>query len=108
MAVHSFVVVRLDGAALVWADCPLGGALSGLMHGALKQLIDDGVAPLVVDLVSVPAVDEAATGVLAEAAVRSGRLGAGLELRLPGGRALSVSDAATLRSAVRDAYPAPR
>ena len=103
---HSFVVVRLDGAALVWADCPLGGALASLMHSALAQLTDDGVAPLVIDLVSVPAVDEAAISVLADAAVRAGRLGPGLELRLPGGRALTVGDAATLRSAVSDAYPA--
>jgi len=106
--VHSFVVVRLDGAALMWADCPLGGALASLMHNALQQLTDDGVAPLVVDLVAVPAVDEDAIAVLAAAAGRAGRLGPGLELRLPGGRAHTVTDEVTVRAVLRDAYPATK
>lgn len=103
---HSFVVVRLDGAALVWADCPLGGALASLMNNALQQLADDGVAPLVVDLAAVPAVDEEAISVLAAAAARAGQFGDGLELRLPRGRAHTVTDEPTVRAVLRDAYPA--
>jgi anti-anti-sigma regulatory factor len=97
---NSFVVVRLNGAAMVWADCPLSGALAPRLHDTLQQLLGDGVAPLVVDLVAVASVDEGIIDVLSAAAVRAGRLGPGLELRLPGGRALTVRDAAQLRAAL--------
>jgi anti-anti-sigma regulatory factor len=97
---NSFVVVRLNGAAMVWADCPLAGALATRLHDALQNLLAEGVAPLVVDLVAVPSVDEMAIEALSIAAVRAGRLGPGLELRLPGGRAFTVRDAAQLRAAL--------
>jgi len=97
---HSFVVVRLNGAAMVWADCPLGGALAPRLHDTLQNLLGEGVAPLVVDLVWVPSVDDGIVQALSSAADRAGRLGPGLELRLPGGRALTVRDGVQLRAAL--------
>jgi hypothetical protein len=70
------------------------------MHDTLQQRLGDGVAPLVVDLVSVPSVDDGIVEVLSAAALRAGRLGPGLELRLPDGRALTVRDAAQMRAAL--------
>jgi hypothetical protein len=97
---NSFVVVRLNGAAMIWADCPLGGALAPRLHDTLQQLLGDGVTPLVVDLVAVSAVDDGVVEALSAAADRAGRLGPGLELRLPGGRALTVRGAAQMRAAL--------
>jgi anti-anti-sigma regulatory factor len=102
---NSFVVVRLDGAALVWTDWTLDGAVAPELYRVLQDLFDAGTRPLVVDLVEVPAIDDAAIAVLAAAAVRAGQLGFGLELRLPGGHAMAVRDAAQLRSALMLAYP---
>jgi len=36
----SFTVVRLGGAALIWADGPLGGSISAKLDQALNQLDD--------------------------------------------------------------------
>jgi anti-anti-sigma regulatory factor len=101
----SFTVVRLGGAALVWADRPLGGSIAAKLHQALDQLDADGAHPLVVDLVRVPALDEGVIAVLAAAAVRAGQRGRGMELRLSGGRAATVSSAAQLRLVIGQAYP---
>jgi anti-anti-sigma regulatory factor len=102
---NSFVVVRLDGTALVWTDWTLNGAVAPEMYRVLQELLDTGTKPVVVDLVEVPSIDNSAVAVLAAAAVRAGQLGFGLEMRLPGGHAMAVRDAAQLRSALRLAYP---
>ncbi|HEV7897776.1 MAG TPA: STAS domain-containing protein [Planosporangium sp.] len=102
---NSFVVVRLDGAALVWTDWTLNGAVAPELYRVLQELLDAGTRPVVVDLVEVPSIDNSAVAVLAAAAVRAGQLGFGLELRLPGGHAMAVRDAAQLRSALMLAYP---
>jgi anti-anti-sigma regulatory factor len=101
----SFTVVRLGGGALVWADRPLAGSIAAKLHQALDQLDVDGAAPVVVDLVRVPALDEGVVAVLAAAAVRAGQRGRGLELRLSCGRAATVSSAAQLRQVIGQAYP---
>jgi anti-anti-sigma regulatory factor len=101
----SFTVVRLAGGALVWAEQPLGGSIAAKLHQALDQLDVDGAAPVVVDLVRVPALDEAVIAVLAAAAVRAGQRGRGLELRLSRGRAATVSSATHLRLVIGEAYP---
>jgi anti-anti-sigma regulatory factor len=103
--VNSFVVVRLDGAALVWTDWTLDGAVAPELYRAIQELFDSGCRPLVIDLVEVPSIDDGAVAVLAAAAVRAGQLGFGLELRLPGRYAVSVRDAAELRDALLRAYP---
>jgi anti-anti-sigma regulatory factor len=102
---NSFVVVRLDGAALVWTDWTLDGAVAPELYRVLHELFDAGSRPLVVDLVEVPSIDDSAVAVLAASAVRAGQLGFGLELRLPGGHAVRVRDADELRSALVRAYP---
>jgi anti-anti-sigma regulatory factor len=101
----SFTVVRLGGAALVWADRPLGGSIAPKLNQALTQLDADGATPIVVDLVRVPALDEGVIGVLAAAAVRSGHRGRGLELRLSRGRTATVASAEQLRMIIGQAYP---
>jgi anti-anti-sigma regulatory factor len=102
---NSFVVVRLDGAALVWTDWTLDGMVAPELYRVLQELLDMGSRPLVIDLVEVPSIDDSAVAVLAAAAVRAGQLGFGLDLRLPGGLAMSVRDATELRSALIRAYP---
>lgn len=101
----SFTVVRLGGAALVWADRPLGGSIAPKLNQALAQLDADGATPIVVDLVRVPALDQGVIAVLAAAAVRAGERGRGLELRLSRGRAATVANAAQLRMEIGQAYP---
>jgi anti-anti-sigma regulatory factor len=101
----SFTVVRLGGAALIWADRPLGGSIAGKLNLALTQLDADGAKPIVVDLVRVPALDEGVVAVLAAAAVRAGQRGRGLELRLSGSRTATVVSAAQLRMIIGQAYP---
>ncbi len=105
MARISFTVVRLGGAALIWADRPLGGSIAPKLNQALVQLDADGATPIVVDLVRVPALDEGVVGVLAAAAVRAGQRGRGLELRLSRGRTATVTSAAQLRMIIGQAYP---
>jgi anti-anti-sigma regulatory factor len=101
----SFTVVRLGGAALIWADRPLGGSIGSKLDQALTQLDADGAKPIVVDLVRVPALDEGVVAVLASAAVRAGKRGRGLELRLSRGRTATVIDAVQLRTIIGQAYP---
>src|SRR4051794_19346608 len=102
---NSFVVVRLDGAALVWTDWTLDSAVAPELHRVLRELFDAGSRPLVIDLVEVPAIEDSAVAVLAAAAVRAGQLGHGLELRLPGGISLCARNADELRNALVRAYP---
>jgi anti-anti-sigma regulatory factor len=102
---NSFVVVRLDGAALVWTDWTLDGMVAPELYRVLQELLDMGSRPVVIDLVEVPSIDDGAVAVLAAAAVRAGQLGFGLDLRLPGGLAMSVRDAIELRRALTRAYP---
>jgi len=104
-AMNSFIVVRLDGAALVWTDWTLDGAVAPELYRVLQELLDMGSRPVVIDLVEVSSIDDSAVAVLAAAAVRAGPLGFGLDLRLPGGLAVSVRDAIELRSALTRAYP---
>jgi anti-anti-sigma regulatory factor len=101
----TFVVVRLDGAALVWTDGPLDGTVVPELYRVLRELLESGGRPLVLDLVEVPSLDDSAIAVLAAAAVRAGELGFGLDLRLPGGHAMSVHDASGMRHALVRAYP---
>jgi hypothetical protein len=101
----SFTVVRLGGAALIWADRPLSGSIAPKLNQALVQLDADGAAPIVVDLVRVPALDEGVVAVLAAAAVRAGVRGRGIELRLSGGRTASVADGVQLRMIIGQVYP---
>jgi len=105
MAMHSFVVVCLDGAALVWTDGSLDGAVAPELYRVLQELLDLGTRPLVIDLVGVTSIDDGGIAVVAAAAVRAGQLGFGLELRLRGGYALAVRDAAAVRTALVRAYP---
>jgi hypothetical protein len=105
VSVNSFVVVRLDGAALVWTDRTLDGVVAPELYRIIQELFDGGSRPVVIDLVAVPSIDDGATAVLAAAAVRAGQLGFGLDLRLPGHCAASVRDAAELRNALLRAYP---
>lgn len=104
-ALTLFTVVRLGEAALIWADRPLREVAATQLHSALETLITDGVAPLVVDLIRVPAVDEPVVAVLAAAATRAGEAGRCLDLRLTGNRRFAVRDAAQLRYAIAMAYP---
>jgi anti-anti-sigma regulatory factor len=102
---NSFVVVRLDGAALVWTDWTLDGTVVPELYRILQELLDAGSRPLVIDLVEVSSIDDGAVSALAAAATRAGRLGFCLEMRLPGGLAMAVRDAAELRHALTQAYP---
>ncbi len=102
---NSFVVVRLDGAALVWTDWTLDGTVVPELYRVLQELINAGSQPLVIDLVEVSSIDDGAVSVLAAAATRAGQLGFSLEMRLPGGLAMAVRDAAELRLALTRAYP---
>jgi anti-anti-sigma regulatory factor len=101
----SFTVVRLGGAALIWADRPLGGSIAPKLNQALAQLDADAASPIVIDLVRVPALDQGVIAVLAAAAVRSGERGRGLELRLSRGRSATVANASQLRMVIGQAYP---
>ena len=100
-----FHVVRLSQAALVWSDRPLGGVVGPELHRVLQALLEDGAAPLVIDLVRVPTVDDGVVAVLAAATSQAGFLGRAVELRLAGGRRFTVRDAAQLRQAIAQAYP---
>jgi hypothetical protein len=101
----AFTVVRLGGAALIYADCPMGGELAPRIHEALDTLIRDGAWPIVVDMVRVQALDDGVIASLATAAMRLGKSGFGLELRLAGGRSATVRSAAQLRLVIAQAYP---
>jgi hypothetical protein len=101
----SFTVIRLGGAALIWADRPLGGSIAPKLNQALAQLDADSAGPIVIDLVRVPALDQGVIAVLAAAAVRAGERGRGLELRLSRGRSATVASAAQLRMVIGQAYP---
>jgi anti-anti-sigma regulatory factor len=101
----AFTVVRLGGAALVWADCPMGGALAPRLQESLDAIIRDGAYPIVVDLVRVRALDDGVIAVLAAAAMRLGQRGYGLDLRLVGGRRATVRSAAQLRLVLAQTYP---
>lgn len=105
MSKVSFTVVRLGGSALIWADRPLGGSIATKLDQALMQLDIDRAKPIVVDLVRVPALDEGVVAVLADAAVRAGQRGRGLELRLSHGRTATVASATQLRMIIGQAYP---
>jgi len=105
MARISFTVVRLGGAALIWADRPLGGSIAPKLNQALAQLDADAAGPIVIDLVRVPALDQGVISVLAAAAVRAGERGRGLELRLSRGRSATVASEAQLRMVIEQAYP---
>ncbi|GGJ94988.1 hypothetical protein GCM10010123_25980 [Pilimelia anulata] len=98
-------VIRLSEAALIWADRPLGAAVSRQLDTALQNLLDEGVSPLVIDLVRVTAIDTAVVEVLAQAAEDAGQLDLALHLRLPGGRRAVVRDEVELRHAISQAYP---
>lgn len=98
-------VIRLSEAALIWADRPLGGNVSRQLDTALQNLLDDGVSPLVIDLVRVAALDGSIVAVLAQAADDAGDLDLALHLRLPGGRRAVVRSGAELRKAITQAYP---
>jgi hypothetical protein len=101
----AFTVVRLGGAALIWADCPMGGGLAPRLHESLDGLLRDGAWPIVVDLVRVRALDDGVIAVLAAAAMRLGQRGYGLDLRLAGGHGMTVRSAAQLRLVISQAYP---
>lgn len=101
----TFTVVRLGGAALVWADVPLGDQVASKLDEVLEKLDAAGAAPLVVDFVRVPMLDASIVGVLAAAAARAGRYGRGLELRLAGGHMATVRSPAQLRLVLRQVYP---
>jgi hypothetical protein len=90
---------------MVWADSPLGGVVGPQLHGVLQALLDEGVTPLVVDLVRVPALDDGEVAVLAAAASQAGHLGRALELRMVAGRRYAVRDASQLRQAIAQVYP---
>jgi len=98
-------VIRLSDAALIWADRPLGGAISEQLDIALQTLLDEGVSPLVIDLVRVVALDSSVVEVLAQAAEDAGAIDLALHLRLPGGKRYVVRDEAELRHAIAQAYP---
>lgn len=100
-----FHLVRLSQAALIWADCPLGGAVGPELHRVLQNLLEERAFPLVIDLVRVPAVDDGVVAVLAAATSQAGFLGKAVELRMAGGRRFTVRDAAGLRHAIAQAYP---
>ena len=102
---NSFVIVRLDGAALVWTDWMLDASVAPELYRVMQELFDSGSRPMVVDLVEVPSIDDASVAVLAACAVRADQLGFGLDLRLPGGNGVTVRNAAELRSALMRAYP---
>ena len=42
---NSFVVVRLDGAALVWTDWKLDGSVAPELYRVLNELFDSGSRP---------------------------------------------------------------
>jgi anti-anti-sigma regulatory factor len=102
---NSFVVVRLDGAALLWTDWTLDVAVAPELYRVVQELFDTGSRPIVVDLVEVASIEDSAVAVLAAAAVRAGQLGFALDLRLPGGHAVAVRNATELRNALSRAYP---
>jgi len=101
----TFATVRLSRAALIWADRPLGGPVGAQLHTTLQGLLEEDAAPLVIDFVRVPAVDEGVVAVLAAAASQAGYLGRALELRMAGDRRFTVRDAGQLRQAISQAYP---
>jgi len=100
-----FTMVRLDRAALFWADGPLGGAEAPHLHVALDSAITDNAKPIVVDLVAVPSVDEGVVAVLAAAADRLHHAGRTLELRLGRDQRFKIGSAAQLRATIARGYP---
>jgi hypothetical protein len=101
----TFTVVRLGGAALIWADVPLGAYIAARLDQVLETLDAAGAEPVVIDLVRVPMLDGSIVGVLAAAADRAGRSGRALELRLAGGHKATVRSPAHLRLAITQVYP---
>jgi anti-anti-sigma regulatory factor len=98
-------VVWLGQVVLLWADGVLGGAAAAELHAAMEGLLRDAPETMVVDLSGVAALDDGATAVLAAAAARMSFLGATLELRLPGARAVTIAGAAQLRTVLATSYP---
>jgi anti-anti-sigma regulatory factor len=103
--VHTFDVVRLDTAALVWTGRRLDGSGAPQLYRLLEQLVAAGATTLVVDLVAVPSVDEAATEILGAAAGRLRQLDRSLVLCLPGADPVRVRNSGQLRSMLHRAYP---
>jgi anti-anti-sigma regulatory factor len=101
----TFTVVRLGGAALIWADVALSDHVAVKLDEVLEKLHAAGATPLVIDLVRVPMLDGSIVGVLAAAAARAGRSGRGLELRLAGGQKATVRSPAQLRLVINQVYP---
>ncbi|GIE98138.1 anti-sigma factor antagonist [Paractinoplanes rishiriensis] len=100
-----FAIVRLDRAVLLCAERPLNGAAAPQLHGILDGAITEGASPIVVDLVSVPTIDEGIVAVLAAAADRIGHSGLCLELRLAGDRRFRLKSAFELRAALAQGFP---
>ncbi|WP_189113597.1 STAS domain-containing protein [Pilimelia terevasa] len=98
-------MIRLNEAALVWADGRLCGTRSQRLDAALQSLLDEGASPLVVDLARVSALDVDAVEALAEAAEDAGHIDLALDLCLPGDRRAVVRDSAELRHAIFQVYP---
>jgi anti-anti-sigma regulatory factor len=102
----SFVtVVRLGEAALLWAEGVLDAAAAVRLHQALHAVVEDHAAPIVIDLVNVPAVSYSVVTALATAASRAALQGRGLELRLAAGQQFSVTGSAQARQVMARAYP---
>jgi anti-anti-sigma factor len=98
-------VVWLASAALIWADGILDGGVAAELHEAMDTLVAGGPETVVLDLSGVLAIDDGGVAVLAAAAARLSHAGVVLELRLPEQRALTVTDAGTLRDVLSAAYP---
>jgi anti-anti-sigma regulatory factor len=100
-----FTVVRLGEAALVWAEGPLDATVAANLHEALYTVVAQRAAPIVIDLVQVPSVNDSVVTALAAAASQAAQQGRGLELRLSGGQGFTVTGSAQLRQVMARAYP---
>jgi anti-anti-sigma regulatory factor len=102
---ETFVLVRLDGAALLWSGRRLTARDAAPLYRVLQELAAEGAAPIVVDLTAVPAVGEGPTAVLAACVAQLGRAGRGMVLCLPGTVPITVCEGHQVRGALRRAYP---